>query len=491
MATIAPLGIYRAFDDNGEPLAGGKLYTYEAGTSTPKDTYTTAEGDVANSNPVELDASGYAQVWLGDGGYKFILTDAGDVVLFTTDNINGVSSDAFGGEVNLISSNTAITSVYANSVNIATNSPTLSLLPANSAGEGFYFSVKNEGLGVVTIDPDGSETIDGQSTKLLTPGQSALIITDGITWFSLFFADVTASGNNTFSGNTTFTGNVLYPDDGELTIAAGVITVTGVYHTVDTEGDAPTDDLVTINGGSDGQILILRTENDSRDVVIKTTGNIATGGVNDITLGNSNTQIVLQYDTAKTKWLVQSANAAQGALADTALQPTGSGANLTGVSKLSVAPIQASTSGTSIDFNSIPAGTKRITVSLNGVSTNGTSNIQLQLGDSGGVEPTGYLGTTMEISTSTPLATLFTTGIGFRTGATAVHHGCIELSLVDAATNLWSAILDVGQSNAAVASSGGYTKALSATLDRIRLTTVNGTDTFDAGSIGAMYEIQT
>lgn len=214
MATIAPYGIYQAFDDNGDPLSGGFLYTYEAGTTTPKATYTTADGDIQNSNPVELDASGQANVWLGDGGYKFILKDADLNTIFTTDDIGGSSNAAFGGEVNLISTNTAITSVYANSVNICTASPTLSLLPVVSAGEGFYFCVKNQGSGTVTIDPDAGELIDGASTKTIGAGLSALIICSGTTWYTLFLQPSGVS----FTQTEDFAGLIAAPVDGSYTI---------------------------------------------------------------------------------------------------------------------------------------------------------------------------------------------------------------------------------------------------------------------------------
>lgn len=76
------------FDNNGVPLAGGKLYTYAAGTTTPKATYTTAAGNIANSNPITLDAYGRAILFIS-GAYKFVLKDANDVAIpnGTTDNI--------------------------------------------------------------------------------------------------------------------------------------------------------------------------------------------------------------------------------------------------------------------------------------------------------------------------------------------------------------------------------------------------------------------
>lgn len=117
----------------------------------------------------------------------------------------------------------------------------------------------------------------------------------------------TLTGNNTLSGNNTFTGKILTPDDGELTISSGAVTVTGVYHTVDTESDAATDNLDTINGGSDGQILILQTENSSRDVILTTSGNIVSPNGN-ITLASTSDSVTLIYSGALSKWVIQSAS---------------------------------------------------------------------------------------------------------------------------------------------------------------------------------------
>jgi len=193
MATIAPLGKYRAFDDNGEPLNGGFLYTYEAGTVTPKATFTTADGDVQNTNPVELDSSGYADVWLGDGGYKFRLTDADGNQIFVVDDIGGTASTAFGENVMEISTNTTVTSVFANTAFIATASLTMSLLDVTTAGEGFYFSIFAQG-GDVTIDPDASETINNGATLVMPQGSSAIIICDGDEWWTMCYTGGIVAG---------------------------------------------------------------------------------------------------------------------------------------------------------------------------------------------------------------------------------------------------------------------------------------------------------
>jgi hypothetical protein len=113
----------------------------------------------------------------------------------------------------------------------------------------------------------------------------------------------THSGRITASAGVTISSGDLRMTPTALTIAAGVITVTGSYHTVDTEAAAAIDDLDTINGGSDGQILILKCAIGSRDVVVKNnTGNIRTGGA-DFTLVTTRDRIMLQYDNANAQWM--------------------------------------------------------------------------------------------------------------------------------------------------------------------------------------------
>ncbi len=149
-----------------------------------------------------------------------------------------------------------------------------------------------------------------------------------------------------------------------------------------------------------------------------------------------------------------------------------------------------STSGTSIDFTGIPSWVKRITVMFNGVSTNGTSVVLMQIGTSGGVEVSGYLGSCSTILGTAPGANNFTTGwgVGADNIAASVKHGFLTIALLNTSSNLWACSGVVGASNEARASHTGGTKPLAATLDRVRITTVNGTDTFDAGSINILYE---
>lgn len=150
----------------------------------------------------------------------------------------------------------------------------------------------------------------------------------------------------------------------------------------------------------------------------------------------------------------------------------------------------ATTSGTTVDFTGLPAWIKRITIMLVGVSTSGASDMQIQIGDSSsGIETTGYLGAGNRNGGAVTSTANFTTGFGIHSGAaTSVIHGSMTLTLVEASSNTWVASSNFGFSDTAQTLDGGGSKALAGTLDRVRLTTVNGTDTFDAGAMNILYE---
>jgi hypothetical protein len=147
----------------------------------------------------------------------------------------------------------------------------------------------------------------------------------------------------------------------------------------------------------------------------------------------------------------------------------------------------ASTSGTSIDFTSIPAGVRRVTVMFDGVSTNGTSSLLIQLGDSGGIENTGYLSTSItDDASGGSLGVNSTDGfVYYQDQASYLGYGITTIVLVSG--NVWVSS-HTGRMTTTNVVTGGGGKTLSDTLDRVRITTVNGTDTFDAGSINILYE---
>lgn len=156
--------------------------------------------------------------------------------------------------------------------------------------------------------------------------------------------------------------------------------------------------------------------------------------------------------------------------------------------QLQLSTAQASTSGTSIDFTSIPSWVKRITIIFNGTSGNGTSPFLVQIG-AGSVTTTGYTGT----------GGFF--GFGNNTGGTTATNGFLTANtsqngstkygnayLVNITGNTWVFSSNLLDHNGQGFIFGGGGITLGGTLDRVRITTSNGTDTFDAGSINIMYE---
>jgi hypothetical protein len=167
-----------------------------------------------------------------------------------------------------------------------------------------------------------------------------------------------------------------------------------------------------------------------------------------------------------------------------AINLDGNGVNTTGL--INSATAQASTSGTSIDFTGIPSGVKRITVMFDGVSTNGTSLKQVQVG-SGSIVTTGYVSTSSLIQGGVGTSTVnATTGWGiYANAANDFLYGHMVITAFG--SNIWVCSSNIrARSDYNVIGAGDI--ALSGALDRVRITTVNGTDTFDAGSINILYE---
>ena len=160
-------------------------------------------------------------------------------------------------------------------------------------------------------------------------------------------------------------------------------------------------------------------------------------------------------------------------------------------SQLVSATAQNSTSGTSIDFTGIPSWVKRVTVMLNAISTNGTSPPQIQIGD-GSIQTSGYTGTNAAfLSGASYSAANFTTGFGIGQStsywnSSVTVSGMVTLCLIS--SNIWVASGVLGRTDSASMYWTGGNKTLTNALDRVRITTVNGTDTFDAGSINILFE---
>lgn len=152
-----------------------------------------------------------------------------------------------------------------------------------------------------------------------------------------------------------------------------------------------------------------------------------------------------------------------------------------------IAGTAVTASGTSVDFTGIPSWVKRVTVMFAGVSTNGTDELLIQVGDSGGIENTGYISTSANtINGSASVAASSTAGFIMRSVLAAnTVSGHMVITLVGA--NAWvSSHTAKGGTTFNICGAGD--KTLSDILTQVRVTTTGGTNTFDAGTINILYE---
>jgi len=172
----------------------------------------------------------------------------------------------------------------------------------------------------------------------------------------------------------------------------------------------------------------------------------------------------------------------------TLTSPTITGASVSAMasSVITSGTAQASTSGTSIDFTGIPSWVKRVTVMFREVSTNGISRVIVQLGATT-ITTSGYGAAGSTSFGGTSIANIGS-GQGFiieAASAAELRNGLMIFTNISG--NTWCGMSAFGNSGGAAGFGGGFV-SLGGTLDRVRITTVNGTDTFDAGSINILYE---
>lgn len=321
---------------------------------------------------------------------------------------------------------------------------TIAYAAAATLGAGWWCIVANKS-GVQTHDPNAAETIDSAASFTTVAGENILVVCDGTEFHTI--------------GRKT--ANTL--DTTRIDVASA--------STVNLTSSAPNTRHINITGTTTitaftvaaGLCYFVRfagalTLTNNASIVTQTGANIVTkaGDTCILRATAANTVEVLAY---------------------------------TPLSAVSLGTAQNTTSGTSIDFTGIPAWAQRITMHLSSVSTNGTSNPLVQLGDSGGVENAGYVGmvggvgagSTGNVATSTAGMLLMNAIVAAR-----VMEVTVILTLLDPAANTWSMMaLATDGANVWLATA---TKSTSAVLDRVRLTTVDGTDTFDAGKMNITFE---
>jgi hypothetical protein len=189
--------------------------------------------------------------------------------------------------------------------------------------------------------------------------------------------------------------------------------------------------------------------------------------------------LVLSGDTSGSVTLA--APAVAGSTTQTLVPATGTLAPL-------ISGTAVTASGTSVDFTDIPSWVKRITVMLSGVSTNGTSPIICRIGSGGSVSTSGYVGNRATITNASSVSIIdVSTALHISSSPTTTAQCAATVVWLKVTGNTWvgtSSSRDAGT----VTSTCNSTLDLAGALDIVRVTTNNGTDTFDAGTINILYE---
>jgi hypothetical protein len=203
-------------DNNGEPLAGGKVYTYEAGTTNDKDTYTDQGATTPAANPIILDGNGRAQIY-ADGNYKFRIDDSDDNTIQTLDNLIFGASDV---EPVWAGTATGSSNAYAGS---------------SSPGESAYFSGMiiqfianhtNTGAATFNLDSLGAKTIKDAAGNALGAGA----IENGGLYVLIYDGTDLILINRTFEKTDIALTDSEYTGSGSMTVAS--VTTNYAYYTI-------------------------------------------------------------------------------------------------------------------------------------------------------------------------------------------------------------------------------------------------------------------
>ncbi len=358
-----------------------------------------------------------------------------------------------------------------------------------------------------TIDPDAYNNLADDVASELTGS----LPTNGSKGMGVGAQLKLDAGSNSVPG-LTFTGDldsgIYSPAANKVAVAVGGVKVTEFDSTGIVEGAwTDTASASTVDLGA----VLSRNLNITGTTTITAFGTVATGTyrrlkfAGALTLTHNGTSLILPGaanittaagDTAEFvslgagNWICVDYQRASGLpivlSVSTGLSGTGTVANPLKAGP-TAATAQNTTSGTNIDFSSIPSGIKRITLMLAGVSTSGTNQLLVQIGTGGAATTTGYVATSNVLNQSNNTAGASSTaGFIVNQGSAAASVTSGHVVITNLTGNQWVASHTVKNSTTQV-SLGGGDVSLSGTLDFLRLTTVGGTDTFDAGAVNIFY----
>jgi len=352
-------------------------------------------------------------------------------------------------------------------------------VPATGAGVTKLYSIRNEAGQTVAVETSGGDEVSIPHNRALLVRVTSTGVYEAVNYAASLTLDTALAATSGGTGQSSYAvGDLLYA--GTTTTLAKLASVaTGNVLRAGGVGTAPawgkvdlTTDVTGILPPANGGTGL--SDPGANGNVLRSDG---AGNWTSGTLASATTSAEGLVELA-TDAEVQTGTDATRAITPDALRK---GALVSGT--------VATATGTSVDFTSIPAWVKRITVMFAGVSTNGSNFIDIQIGDSGGIETTGYTGAQTNIIGGGTGGNNYS-GDAFElryNGTTTALSGHLVLTLLNSATNLWvaSGVHGVDSGLAAMCFSAGQ-KALSGVLDRLRISA--GGDTFDAGSINIMYE---
>jgi hypothetical protein len=352
----------------------------------------------------------------------------------------------------------------------------------------------NGGTGALTATITSVARTSSVST-ITTSGNHGFVVGDYVTVAAV--TNATFNGNFTITGTPTTTSFTYAQALGNVTATADTGTVTDLSYvnlTTNVTGilypnfggtgvaTIPTGNLVV--GNATSSVTTLAPSANGQSVIVTagasvSMGSLVPGASYTITTVGTGNWTAIGASAATIGVTFTCNTTAQTGTGDATLNTFSTGSSIV------TATSQATTSGTTITFSSIPSWAKRITVLFNGVSTSGSSEVQVRIG-SGSIQATGYLSSSWQGSAGTTYSTGF--GIDGSVSSTWLRTG--QLVITNISGNIWIGSGVVarlpGSSDVVWALAGNVT--LSGALDRLAITTANGTDTFDAGSINILYE---
>jgi hypothetical protein len=435
-------------DGSGDPVPSGLIDFFESGSSSArKTTFADSAQTIPNANPVVLGGDGRCPNVFGTGSYNAILRTAAGEQILARDPVGQGGGLTFGDDW-------SSTREYSSTDQVRDAATYWQSLVSGNLG-----NQPSLDSGAKWVKTDFKQII-ANATDIAALDTAKMPKTGGA-----FTGQVTSTAGdfnlvtNTALSNAAATLTAAQLIGGEFTITPTVARI----QTLDTAANI----ISALSGSVDGSNIEFTIVNlAAYDVTIATAAGVTLVG-----------NMVINDGSATFRIRRLSASTVSVTRLD----------NFSVSSSIALQSQVATTSGTSIDFTGIPAGVKRITVMFDTVSVNAASNIIIQLGDSGGVETSGYVGSAW---------TANTTNAGYSTGfivmasanASFDFSGALIFNLQDASGFKWNGFGGGGLATANAGNVTGGVKSLSSELTQLRLTSVSGSAVFDSGSINISWE---